>query len=325
MTPYYLGIDVGGSKSHALIVNAAGEAVGAGQAGAGNHEQVGFDGLIEVMNEIIGQALAQANITRDQIAGAGFGLCGFDWQSEREAHLQAIAKLGLNCPVEVVNDAVIGLIAGAEAGWGVCVISGTSSNCWGRTADGRQGHVIGFGQMFGEAGGGGELVQRALWAIGYAYTRIGEPTLLTDIFMQHVGASSPEALIEGCTDGLYRFHARDSGLVVQAAQAGDRIAQSLFEWIGSELSKLAVGVIRQLSLQTSSFDVVLAGNFYRSSPLIAKTFTSRVLQEAPSARIVRLQADPVIGGALLGMEVARCDPATIAQARLTLAGQLVAQ
>lgn len=325
MASYYLGIDVGASKSQALIVNAAGETIGCGQAGAGNHEQVGFDGLIAVLDEITHQALDQANITRTHIAGAGFGLCGYDWESEREAHLQAVATLGLSSPVEIVNDAVIGLIAGAEAGWGVCVASGTSANCWGRDSQGRHGHVVGFGQMFGEAGGGNELVQRALWAIGYAYTQIGESTLLTDIFMRHVGASSPEALIEGCSDHLYHFRAHDAGLVVQAAQAGDKVAQSLFQWIGTELSNLASAVIRQLSLQNASFDVVLAGNFYRSSPLIAETLTPRVLQEAPNARIVRLRADPVVGGALLGMEVAQCDPATIAKARRMLAGESVAQ
>ncbi len=318
MTSYYLGIDVGASKSQALIVNAAGETLGWGKAGAGNHEQVGFDGLIAVLNAITDEALARASITRDQIAGAGFGLCGYDWQSEHEAHLQAVATLGLNSPVEIVNDAVIGLVAGAEAGWGVCVVSGTSANCWGRDTDGRHGHVVGVGQMFGEAGGGGELVQRALWAIAQAYTRIGDPTLLTDIFMHHVGASTAEDLIEGCSDHRYVFGARDSGLVLQAVEAGDKVAQALIQWIGTELSKLAIAVIRQLSLQDASFDVVLAGNFYRSSPVIEDTLTSHVLQTAPHARIVRLHADPVVGGALLGMECARCDPASIAHARVVL-------
>ncbi len=324
MTAYYLGVDIGASKSHAIIVNAAGERVGFGEAGTGNHEQVGFDGLAAVLNDITDQALAQAGLARNQIAGAGFGLCGYDWESEREDHLQAVAALGLSAPVEIVNDAVIGLIAGAEAGWGVCVVAGTSCNCWGRNAEGQQGHVVGFGQMFGEAGGGGELVQRALWAIAHEYTHLGKPTALTEAFIRHVGAPNAEALLEGYSLNEYHFSARDARLVFQTAEAGDAVAQSLIQWIGTELGNLAIAVIRQLNLQTSQFDIVLAGNFYRGSSVIAHTLAAHVLQEAPGAKIVRLHADPVIGGALLGMEAAGCSPTAIAQARLHLTRQAVA-
>ena len=45
MAPYYLGLDVGSSKTHALIADAAGRCVGFGAAGAGNYQTVGYDGL----------------------------------------------------------------------------------------------------------------------------------------------------------------------------------------------------------------------------------------------------------------------------------------
>ena len=42
---YFLGIDIGGTKSHALIADETGRAVGFGQGGPGNHEVVGYSGL----------------------------------------------------------------------------------------------------------------------------------------------------------------------------------------------------------------------------------------------------------------------------------------
>ena len=45
MSEYFLGVDIGGTKSHALIADAAGRAVGFGEAGAGNWEDVGYDGM----------------------------------------------------------------------------------------------------------------------------------------------------------------------------------------------------------------------------------------------------------------------------------------
>lgn len=323
MTSYYLGVDVGATKSHAILINDAGEIVGFGKAGTGNHEQVGFDGQADILNAITDEALAQAGLVRAQIAGAGFGLCGYDWASERAPHLGAVGAIGLNAPVEIVNDAVIGLIAGAEQGWGVCVIAGTSCNCWGRDSHGRQGHVVGMGQMMGEAGGGSELVQRALWAVGYEYSQIGKPTGLTQAFMEHVGAASAEALIEGYTEGRYRLSSREAPLVFRVAEAGDAVAQALVRWVGTELGNLALGVIRQLKLQNEAFDLVMAGNFYRGSPMITEALETCVWQEAPGAQLVRLHSPPVIGGALLGMEIAGCSFGLIAAARRSLVNQPV--
>ena len=48
---HFLGIDVGSSKTHALIVDEKGRCVGFGKAGGGNHQGVGYDGLARVLRE----------------------------------------------------------------------------------------------------------------------------------------------------------------------------------------------------------------------------------------------------------------------------------
>ena len=45
MTRYYLGVDVGATKSHALIADESGRAVGFAAAGPGTRQVVGYDGL----------------------------------------------------------------------------------------------------------------------------------------------------------------------------------------------------------------------------------------------------------------------------------------
>lgn len=323
MTRCYLGVDIGGSKSHAILINDAGQILGFGKTGAGNHESVGFDGQAQVLARITDEALAQAGLTRSDIAGAGFGMCGYDWDSEKPPHLAAIATLGLNAPVEVVNDAMIGLIAGASEGWGVCAVAGTSCNAWGRDSHGRYGHAIGMGQMFGEAGGSSELMYRARWAIGYAYTKRGPATRLTQAFMEQFGAANEEALIEGCSEGHFEFKASLAPLVFRVANEGDEVAQSLVRWAGSELGMMVLSVVRQLEMQNESFEVVMAGSFYRGSPMIAESLAAQVLPEAPNARFVRLAAHPVIGGALLGMEMGGCSPQALSAARQALISQPV--
>src|SRR5688572_18569709 len=52
MPRYFLGVDTGGTKSHALIADETGRAVGFAQGGTGNHESVGYDGLRKVLSSI---------------------------------------------------------------------------------------------------------------------------------------------------------------------------------------------------------------------------------------------------------------------------------
>ena len=47
MTRYFLGIDIGGTKSHALVADDTGQALGLGVGGPGNYEVVGYSGSLD--------------------------------------------------------------------------------------------------------------------------------------------------------------------------------------------------------------------------------------------------------------------------------------
>lgn len=304
MKRYYLGVDIGGSKSHALVADEVGRALGFGEFGAGNHEVVGYDGLQAALKAVTGQALHMAGLSVEQISGAGFGVAGYDWPSERAPTLEAIVNLGLSCPLEAVNDAIIGLLAGARQGWGVAVVGGTGCNCWGWDRQRRTGRVTGCGGWAGEYGGGADIVRKAMQAIAYAWTRRGPETSLTQAFITSSGAAGIEDLLEGLVLGRYVMKAEHALLVIGAAYNGDQAARQIVEWAGRELGALAVSVIRQLDFQPLEFDLVLVGSLFDAGPLLLEPMQQVVHAEAPGARFVRLSAPPVVGGVLLGMEAA---------------------
>lgn len=299
---YFLGVDVGGSKSHALIADERGHAVGFGQGGPGNYEVVGWPGLRVTLHTITGQALAAAGISRSQIAGAGFGIAGYDWPDERAPTMQVIDSLGLDAPYALVNDAVIGLVAGATEGWGIVVVAGTSNNCRGRDRHGRRGRTTGCGPIFGEHGGAHELVNKALEAVAQAWTKRAPPTHLTEAFIQVTGASDTANLLEGLYLKRYHLSAAAAPLVFQVAARGDEVAQQLIRWTGNELGSLAIGVIRQLEFEDLDFEVILAGSLYGGSPILVEAMRATIHAVAPGARLTRLTIPPVVGGVLLGME-----------------------
>jgi N-acetylglucosamine kinase-like BadF-type ATPase len=304
MPQYFLGLDTGGTKSHALIADENGRVVGFGASGPGNWEVVGWEGTGRILNEVTNQALATAGIGRQQIAGAGFGLAGYDWPEDRRPHVQLIESLGLNAPFELVNDAFLGLLAGAATGWGVAVGAGTSCNCYGRDQQGRIGRTTGFSGWFGEYAGAGELVRKAIQAVAKEWTQRGPVTRLSNAFITLTGAHDVVDLLAGLTRDRYHLSAANARTVFQVAAEGDAVAQSIIRWVGRELGTLALGVIRQLNLEALTFEVVLAGSLYNGSPIIAQEISLAIHALAPGARLTRLHAPPVVGGVVLGMEQA---------------------
>ncbi|MGB8213756.1 MAG: BadF/BadG/BcrA/BcrD ATPase family protein [Anaerolineales bacterium] len=303
---YFLGIDVGGTKTHALIADETGQAIGFATGGPGNWEGVGYAGLTRVLLEVTGQAIQHAKIKVNQISGAGFGIGGYDWPSERQDHLDAIRPIGLNCPLEIVNDATLGILAGASEGWGVSVVAGTGCNARGWSRDHkRQGRAVGGGSTWsGEYAGGFDIVARAMQAVTFEWLKRGPTTALTQVFLEHTGTNDLGDLIEGVYLQRYPFEAALVLKVFEAARQGDPQAQAVMRWAGGELGKMAVGVINQLEFQTESFEVVLVGSLHGGSPILDQALRTTILETAASAQFVRLSVPPVAGGVLLGMEEA---------------------
>jgi N-acetylglucosamine kinase-like BadF-type ATPase len=304
---YFLGMDVGATKTHALIADETGQCLGFGDAGGGNHQDVGFDGLTTTLKMSFKRACQMSGISAKQIAGAGFGVAGYDFPSDRERHLQAIAILGLSCPVDVVNDAINGLMAGTSHGYGVNVSAGSSNNCRGRGKDGREARIVGNGALFGEYGGGAEIAMHALQMVNYAWIKRGPPTALTKVLLEAVGAKDEMNLMEGLSNGKYRLFPDVAVEVFRVAYEGDEAAHAVIHWAGEELGWLAVAAIRQLGLENDEVEVVQSGSIFEGGALITEPMRALVLRHAPKARLIRLDALPVLGAVLLGMQLAGFD------------------
>ena len=300
---YYLGADLGATKTHTLIVDETGRALGFGESGPANHESVGYDGMFQSMHDGLEQALRMAALKKEDIAGAGFGVAGYDWPSEIEATMSVLDRLGLGAPYKFVNDAVPGLVAGSEEGWGVVVVSGTGSNCrgWDRQHE-REGRVTGHGVMMGEGAGGSELMHRCMQIIGYSWTKRLPKTALADAIIEHVGARNLEDLMRGYTTYEYHIGAEAARIVFRVAEEGDQAARDLICWAGTELGEMANAVIRQLEFENLTFDVVLTGSMFEGGPMLVEPMRETIHKVAPKARLVRLRVPPVIGAVMLGME-----------------------
>jgi len=301
---YFLGVDVGGSKSHALIADETGQALGFAAAGGANHEVIGFEAQLEIWKGLVGEVFHTADLSAGQLRGAGFGVGGYDWPSQRQPHLDNISALGIRCPVGLVNDAVVGLLAGATEGWGIGVIAGSGSNCWGIDRCGRLGQVTGCGDVAGEVSGAGTLLYGATAAISRQAFRRGPETRLTQAFLELSGQPDGIHFMEALVRGFYRPTLDDVRVVFKVAQEGDSVALGIMDEMARGLADLVLGVARQLDLVTEVFDLVLVGSLWKSGEVLVEPFRQAVQTVTPGARIVPLPAPPVVGGVILAMQQA---------------------
>jgi hypothetical protein len=61
-------------------------------------------------------------------------------------------------------------------------------------------------------------------------------------------------------------------------------------------------VIRQLEFENLYFDVVMTGSMFEGGEMLISPMRETIQKLAPNARLVRLNAPPVLGAVMLGME-----------------------
>ena len=320
---YFLGIDVGSSKTHALIANEAGRCIAFGHAGGGNHQSAGYDRLREVLQKSFADACGSSAVETDQIAGAGFGIAGFDFPSEREDHLRVIHPLGLRCPIEIVNDGANGLISGTSHGIGVNVTAGSGINARGRGRNGKEGRIVGNGVDFGEYGGAIEIVMRARQFVNYAWIKRIPPTKLTSIFLEATDARDELDLMEGLSNNQYHLSPYLAVSIVSAAREGDEAAMEVVRWSGEELGWIAVSVARQIEMESDELEIVQSGSVFKAGDIITEPMLNLVKKYVPKANLIRLDGPPVVGPLMLGMQTAGLDPYPLRSGLIKTAKELV--
>lgn len=302
---HVLGVDAGASKTHALLIDEEGRCHGFGEAGGGNHQVSGLAAALHEIGQAVRGALRTARFAPGAVASGCFCLAGADLPEDYAMLEEAIQDMHLAQLFTVKNDTVAALRAGLSRSWGVVVICGTGFNAAGRSPDGREIVLPGLGPISGDWGGGGALSQEMIRLVMRAWDGRGRPTLLTNLILEALQAPSVEDLLSR----LYHQKIDEQQirqlvpLLFEAAEVGDEVAKELIMKMGKEVGVTANALIRRLSLDKTDVEVVLGGSVFKGKGSLLMDTVSRVVQEqAPRARIVMLNWEPVVGAALLALE-----------------------
>ena len=304
-----LGVDGGGRKTYAVVVDAFGTLLGAGAAGPSNWEMAGVAVARDAITEAADGALADAGIARGAIDASVFGLAGVDWPSDVDRLLGAIGPLGLGGPCRILNDAFVALRAGTVQPWGVVVVAGTGTVAAGRNPAGDEFRTLGEGAIFGDFGDEFDVSELAVRAVADQYTGRGPSTALSEMLCEHLGAESVAAMLEKLCREDPRIRSPEvqilTPLVLEATERGDLVARSILERIGQALGEAAGLVATRLEMRDLVIDVVCSGNLFRTpNRYLLDQFELETRRAAPGAHLELLDIPPVVGAALMALELA---------------------
>lgn len=299
-----VGVDGGGSKTEAVILDANLQVIGEGRAGASNPLRVGITGAAAAVREAIDKACAMAKLRRSDLVGAEIGLAGARRRELRERMREALATLGIR-DVEVVTDADIALYGATDGEPGLVVIAGTGSICCGINARGKKCCAGGWGPVAGDEGGGAWIARQALRAVAYASDGRGPQTSLTEAACSYFHVSTADDL----TTAIYAptiTNERIAGFgrdVIEAARSKDPVAQKIIHEGGRELGLAAVAVIRNLQMERERFRIAYVGGVFRASgELILDPLRHEVKKVAPRAYFGLPQFAPAVAAARMARE-----------------------
>jgi N-acetylglucosamine kinase-like BadF-type ATPase len=298
---FVIGVDGGATKTDAVVMGLDQRVLGNGRASGSNWENVGLDGAVNAITRAVDAALQEAGRTREQSAVSVFALAGVDWPGDHRRFGHALGLLGLGGAQFVTNDAFAALRAGTSGEAGCVSSAGTGAVAAGRNEAGLTARTMAEG--FGELGGAGDIVERAVWACARMREASGPGTALADALCDALAVRDLDSLFEGIKrDGLV-VGAELAPLVLDVAARGDGVANRLLEEQGRSLADEVLGVARRLDMLGTAFELVIAGSVHLagSAPL-DESFATRVADDAPRAQILPLRERAVVGAGRLALE-----------------------
>src|SRR6266566_530299 len=305
-----LAVDGGGSKVDAVLIRRDGTVLGAARIATGAASD-GVPGEDDHMRPILQATRAAAGVAGRDPAAAPladlgvFCLSGADLPVDDRRIVRWLRGHALAAEDVVRNDSFAVLRAGTERSWGVGVVCGFGTNCSGVAPNGRVTRFPAIGPVSGDFGGGIELGTLSLWHAIRAEDGRGEPTILRSLVPTHFGMRRPSQVMEALYLGTLGEHRLTelTPVLFRAARRNDRIAREVVWRQADEIVAMATVAIRRLRMQRLDVDVVLGGGVFQSGwqPFLER-IEAGVRAFAPDATVLVLDAPPVVGAALIGLD-----------------------
>lgn len=255
---YFLGIDGGGSKCKAIIVDENNNVIGTGISGPANPLH-GFEQAINSITESAELALKDSGLTielKDIVAGVGLAGVNLPALFEQMSEWKHPFK-----QMFLATDLLIACLGAHEGGDGAVMITGTGS-CGFSYVDGHPFTLGGHGFPHGDKGSGAWFGFQAANYVLMSLDGLKSPSKINEMLLAHLQVEDGLQMVEAIAGKPAAFYAKMANLVFDAAEQGDEIATEIVKEGAAYMS----GIARQLVTQKPPRVSLIGGLTPRITP-----------------------------------------------------------
>ena len=292
MTFIVIGIDGGGSKTHAIVADEHGQSISetVGPASAVRPGQV--EHSADVIVEVVRDALASCEMTHVTPRAICVGVAGAGRETARQELWQALVSRDIAPEIVIHSDFSIALDDAFGDGPGVLLISGTGSVAFGRGPAGATARCGGWGPVAGDEGSGAWIGRRALSVVTAAADGREPETALTGAILTAAQVNETSDLIVWSANATPATLATLAPVVLSVAESGDLRANALVTLAVEELVLHVRALARQLfGDERAALPVALSGGMLGRGSTLRKRLEHRLKSAVPGAQI---RMEPVV-------------------------------
>jgi glucosamine kinase len=190
---FYVGIDGGGTGTHAVLTDAAGLVLASADGPSGRVHPLDPAAGAATLAELARIVLATVNTTRAR--GLCCALSGAGRADDRTVLEDALRRTGIADTVLIVPDFEGAMHDAFAGGPGILLISGTGSSAWGRSESGAVARCGGWGYLLGDEGSAYAIGLAAMRAALNAHDGRAGQTELHPFVLLEAGVNEPDQLI----------------------------------------------------------------------------------------------------------------------------------
>lgn len=296
MTFIVIGIDGGGSKTHAMVADEQGRTI-AEMVGPGSAIRPGLaEHSANVIADVVRDALASCEMTHVVPRALCVGVAGAGRETERQQLWQALVARDLATELVLHSDFSIALDDAFGDGPGVLLISGTGSVAFGRGPTGTTARCGGWGPVCGDEGSGAWIGRRALSVVTASADGREPETALIGAVLTAAQVNETADLIAWAADAPPSQLATLAPVVLSVAESGDLRANAIVSLAVEELVLHVRALARQLfGDERAALPVALTGGMMSRGSTLRKRFEHRVKTAVPGAQVRSEEVVPARG------------------------------
>jgi len=303
---YYLGLDGGGTKTAACILDESRRELGRGAGGPCNIATGALDSLRDSVLTATRQALDSAGLPPDtRFEAVCAGVAGYTAKRRRAEFTVLLSHSIPAIRHRLEPDFVIAWWGATEGKPGIIVSAGTGAVVYGRNEEGESHRRDGRGFLLGDHGSAFDIGRQALWTTLYYLGEQPVTRPLALAVLEEIGAVDADDLIEW----VYRDFspARIAGLAALVgahASTGDEDAVALIESSARLLRTQAREVMNWLGLP-QEVPIYGVGGLWNLGSTIKEPFcreSGELAPRWPAIELLEPAHDAAYGAALLAMQ-----------------------